>query len=54
MKAILHLFFIFNTRNRHPVTNRCLSMTKNLVIDPFCYRQFAEHENSRSYGGMVL
>ncbi len=29
-------------------------MTKNLVIDPFCYRQFAEHENSKNYGGTVL
>ena len=27
---------------------------KNLVVDPFCFRQFAEKENSRGYAGAVL
>ena len=27
---------------------------KALVVDPFCYRQFAEHEASKKYGGAVL
>jgi hypothetical protein len=28
--------------------------SKNLVVDPFCFRQFAEHEASQNYGGAVL
>ena len=27
---------------------------KNLVVDPFCFRQFEEHAASESYGGTVL
>ena len=27
---------------------------KNLVVDPFCFRQFEEHDASTSYGGTVL
>ena len=27
---------------------------KNLVVDPFCFRQFAEKENSKGYAGAVL
>jgi len=27
---------------------------KNLVVDPFCFRQFAENEASKSYGGTVF
>ena len=29
-------------------------MTKNLVVDPFCFRQFQEHSQSKSYGGTVF
>jgi hypothetical protein len=25
-----------------------------MVVDPFCFRQFAEHDSSRDYGGTVL
>ena len=28
--------------------------TKNLVVDPFCFRQFAEKESSKGYAGAVL
>lgn len=28
--------------------------TKSLVVDPFCFRQFSEHENSKSYLGTVF
>jgi len=27
---------------------------KNLVVDPFCFRQFAEKEGSKGYAGAVL
>ena len=27
---------------------------KSLVVDPFCFRQFAEKENSKGYAGAVL
>ena len=27
---------------------------KHLVVDPFCFRQFAEHDASHSYGGTVF
>ena len=27
---------------------------KNLVVDPFCFRQFAEKESSKGYAGAVL
>lgn len=30
------------------------SMTKNLVVDPFCFRQFQEHSQSENYGGTVF
>lgn len=29
-------------------------MSKSLVVDPFCFRQFAENEQSRSYLGTVF
>jgi hypothetical protein len=29
------------------------SMTKHLVVDPFCFRQFQEYPQSKSYGGTV-
>jgi len=28
--------------------------TKSLVVDPFCFRQFSEHESSKTYGGTVF
>jgi len=28
--------------------------TKNLVVDPFCFRQFSEKESSKGYAGAVL
>jgi hypothetical protein len=28
--------------------------SKALVVDPFCFRQFAGHEASKKYGGAVL
>ena len=30
------------------------SSEKNLVVDPFCFRQFAETDASKSYGGTVF
>eukprot|EP00525_Craspedostauros_australis_P005097 CAMPEP_0198110564 /NCGR_PEP_ID=MMETSP1442-20131203/2564_1 /TAXON_ID= /ORGANISM="Craspedostauros australis, Strain CCMP3328" /LENGTH=214 /DNA_ID=CAMNT_0043766673 /DNA_START=320 /DNA_END=964 /DNA_ORIENTATION=+ len=30
------------------------STTKQLVVDPFCFRQFQEQEASKSYGGTVF
>mmetsp|Transcript_7994 Transcript_7994/g.18532 ORF Transcript_7994/g.18532 Transcript_7994/m.18532 type:complete len:133 (-) Transcript_7994:1806-2204(-) len=35
---------------------RMASSTKNraIVVDPFCHRQFAENEASKSYGGTVF
>ncbi|OEU10567.1 hypothetical protein FRACYDRAFT_193864 [Fragilariopsis cylindrus CCMP1102] len=30
------------------------STTKNLVVDPFCYRQFQQYEQSKTYGGTVF
>lgn len=27
---------------------------KNLVVDPFCFRQFSEKESSKGYAGAVL
>jgi len=29
-------------------------MSKSLVVDPFCFRQFAQHEQSKSYLGTVF
>jgi hypothetical protein len=31
-----------------------MSATKNLKVDPFCYRQFAEQDASKSYGGTAF
>jgi hypothetical protein len=31
-----------------------MSASKNMVVDPFCFRQFSEHEASKSYGGTVF
>mmetsp|Transcript_4925 Transcript_4925/g.5483 ORF Transcript_4925/g.5483 Transcript_4925/m.5483 type:complete len:240 (+) Transcript_4925:91-810(+) len=31
-----------------------MSASNALVVDPFCYRQFAENESSKSYGGNVF
>jgi hypothetical protein len=30
------------------------SLSKSLVVDPFCFRQFSEQEASKEYGGTVL
>ncbi len=30
------------------------TMTRNLVVDPFCFRQFQEHPQSEKYGGTVF
>lgn len=30
------------------------SSKKSLVVDPFCFRQFAEHESSKTYGGTIF
>ena len=35
-------------------TSTNTSNKKALVVDPFCFRQFAEHDTSDSYGGTVL
>lgn len=31
-----------------------MSVSEALVVDPFCFRQFAENESSQSYGGTVF
>jgi hypothetical protein len=35
-------------------TTTTLRMSKSLVVDPFCFRQFAGDESSKSYGGCVF
>eukprot|EP00529_Nitzschia_sp_RCC80_P001998 CAMPEP_0113452006 /NCGR_PEP_ID=MMETSP0014_2-20120614/6627_1 /TAXON_ID=2857 /ORGANISM="Nitzschia sp." /LENGTH=215 /DNA_ID=CAMNT_0000343371 /DNA_START=174 /DNA_END=821 /DNA_ORIENTATION=- /assembly_acc=CAM_ASM_000159 len=35
-------------------TSSSNSSEKNLVVDPFCFRQFSEHEASEAYGGTVF
>lgn len=31
-----------------------MSASKNLVVDPFCFRQFSEQDASKSYGGTIF
>ena len=38
----------------HKTTTTAMSATKQLVVDPFCFRQFAENEASKTYGGTVF
>lgn len=47
---------LFAFANSSPGTPRNLSMSASraLVIDPFCFRQFAENESSKSYGGTIF
>ena len=35
-------------------TMSAVTKTKQLVVDPFCFRQFQECEKSKDYGGTVL
>lgn len=39
---------------RQFTTSTAMSVSKNLVVDPFCFRQFAENDASQSYGGTVF
>merc|ERR1719157_387609 len=42
---------------RSSTTVRALTtkpMTSNIVVDPFCFRQFQEYPQSKSYGGTVF
>jgi hypothetical protein len=62
----LVLFFAFHTPSFLRTARRSLSTTpttitmsaaasnKNFVVDPFCFRQFAESDSSQSYGGTVF
>jgi len=47
---------IFAFTNTSPGTSRNLSMfaSQALAVDPFCFRQFAEHESSMAYGGTIF
>lgn len=57
MKALKLLFAISSqTGNLTTNNNSIMSATKSLAIDPFCYRQFAEHEaaSKSPYGGTVF
>ncbi|KAL3920194.1 MAG: hypothetical protein SGILL_003381, partial [Bacillariaceae sp.] len=35
-------------------TNNDSGAAKSLVVDPFCFRQFQEQEESKSYGGTIF
>lgn len=51
------LFSLFALSSRNVCQVRSLSAmsgTKNLVVDPFCARQFSESESSKSYLGTVF
>src|SRR5210317_766063 len=41
-------------RSGSTTTKRMASNTKNLVVDPFCFRQFKEHDSSTGYQGTVF
>jgi hypothetical protein len=41
-------------RTAHARSLHIMSSDKALAVDPFCFRQFAENEASRSYGGTVF
>lgn len=44
--------FLYSSTTARALTTR--PMTKNLVVDPFCFRQFKEHPQSEKYGGTVF
>mmetsp|Transcript_5694 Transcript_5694/g.14118 ORF Transcript_5694/g.14118 Transcript_5694/m.14118 type:complete len:235 (-) Transcript_5694:189-893(-) len=44
--------FLYSPASVRALTTR--PMTKNLVVDPFCFRQFQEHPQSEAYGGTVF
>ncbi|GKY95685.1 hypothetical protein MPSEU_000529500 [Mayamaea pseudoterrestris] len=68
MTTTLLLLFALSrsSRNVAIISRRCISTTavrmtsastsqhKHLVVDPFCFRQFAETEASKAYGGTVF
>lgn len=47
---------LFAIASSSPGSTRNISMSASrvLVIDPFCSRQFAENESSKSYGGTIF
>jgi Protein of unknown function (DUF3228) len=56
MKALNLLFTTLTSqpRVRTLTTTSIMSTKPHVVIDPFCYRQFAENESSKSYSGTVF
>ena len=42
------------TTVRALTTTKATMSTKNLVVDPFCFRQFEEYPQSKTYGGTVF
>ncbi len=58
MRPLISLFAAFHPRTI--TVSNCRSLTvmseskKNLVVDPFCFRQFSESDASKSYGGSVF
>lgn len=48
------LKFLFALSSQQPRRTLTTMSAKALVIDPFCYRQFAENEASKTYGGTVF
>lgn len=48
---------IFSTTAVRALSTKASTMTttkKDLVVDPFCFRQFQEHPQSQKYGGTVF
>lgn len=54
MKPLLSLFALTTRCAPHCRSLSLMSAAKNLVVDPFCYRQFSESESSKAYLGTVF
>jgi len=46
-------YAIFSSTSVRALSTKSTAM-KNLVVDPFCFRQFQEHPQSKTYGGTVF
>ena len=44
----------FATTTVRSMSAESSSSSKKIVVDPFCFRQFAEHEASKKYGGTIF
>lgn len=55
--SLVHTLSQSNRRDRFQTVSMMSTSSdeqKNLVVDPFCFRQFEEYDASKSYGGTVL